>query len=152
MVKALLICPQVCGRVELVDEFMVGEVMPEVDESFCGFLPRILEVTPMNESAKGPWMIREAASGKVQSDGTPLLGMKTWSGWIRVDFPDKGWVNGSQLGIDILEGPFGEGTLVRGVVGIKGLVCWTSDTENGSILGCIPMHCGPVRRSGHHGS
>ena len=54
----------------------------------------------MNESAKGPWMIREAASGKVQtSDGTPLLGMKTWSGWIRVDFPNKGWwVNGSQLG------------------------------------------------------
>ena len=71
MVKALLICPQVCGRVELVDEFMVGEVMPEVDESFCG-LPRILEVTPMNESANGPWMIREAASGKVQSDGTQI--------------------------------------------------------------------------------
>ena len=139
MVKALLICPQVCGRVELVDEFVVGEVMPEVNESFCG-LPRILEVTPMNESAKGPWMIREAASGKVQSDGTPLLGMKTWSGWIRVDFPNKGWVNGSQLGIDILEGPFGEGMFVRGVVGIKGLVCWTSDTEYGSILGCIPMH------------
>ena len=95
--------------------------MPEVDEAFCG-LPRILEVTSMNESAKGPWMIREAVSRKVQSDGTPLLGMKAWSGWIRVDFPDKGWVNGSQLGIDILEGPFGEGTLVRGVVGIKGLV------------------------------
>jgi len=150
VVKALLICPQVCGRVELVDEFMVGEVMPEVDESFCG-LPRILEVTPMNESAKGPWMIREAASGKVQSDGTPLLGVKAWSGWIRVDFPDKGWVNGSQLGIDILEGPFGEGTLVRVVVGIKGLVCWTSDTENGSILGFVPMHCGPNRRRDHHG-
>ena len=151
MVKTLLICPQVCGRVELVDEFMVGEVVPEVDESFCG-LPRILEVASMNESPKGPWMIRKAASGKVQSDGTPLLGMKTWSGWIRVDFPNKGWVNGSQLGIDILEGPFGEGMFVRGVVGIKGLVCWTSDTENGSILGCIPMHCGPVRRRGHHGS
>ena len=129
---------------------MIGEAMPEVDESFCGF-PRILEVAPMNETAKGPWMIREAGSGKVQSDGTPLLGMKTWSGWIRVDFPDKGWVNGSQLGIDILEGPFGEGTLVRGVVGIKGLVCWTSDTENGSILGFVPMHCGPVRRRDHHG-
>ena len=64
MVKTLLIRPQVCGRVELVDEFMVGEVMPEVDESFRG-LPRVLEVTPMNKSAKGPWMIREAASGKV---------------------------------------------------------------------------------------
>ena len=88
MVKTLLICPQVCGRVELVDEFMVGEVVPEVDESFCG-LPRILEVASMNESPKGPWMIRKAASGKVQSDGMPLLGMKTWSGWIRVDFPDK---------------------------------------------------------------
>jgi len=152
VVKTLLICPQVCGRVEPVDEFMVGEVVPEVDESFCG-LPRILEVASMNESPKGPWMIRKAASGKVQSDGMPLLGMKTWSGWIRVDFPNKGWVNGSQLGIDILEGPFGEGrTLVRGVVRIKGLVCWTSDTEYGSILGCIPMHCGPVRRRGHHGS
>jgi len=85
----------------------------------------------MNESAKGPWMIREAASGKVQSDGTPLLGMKTWSDWIRVDFPDKGWINGSQLGIDILEGPFGEGTLVRVVVGIKGLVCWKMEVNLG---------------------
>jgi len=54
--------------------------------------------------------------------------------------------------MDILEGPFGEGTLVRVVVGIKaGLVCWTSDTENGSILGLVPMHCGPVRRRDHHG-
>ena len=151
MVKTLLIRPQVCGRVELVDEFIVGEIVLEVDESFCG-LPRILEVASMNESPKGPWMIRKAASGKVQSDGAPLLRMKTWSGWIRVDFPDKGWVNGSQLGIDVLKGPFGEGTLVRVVVGIKGLVCWTSDTENGSKLGCIlPMHCRPIRRRDHHG-
>jgi len=78
--------------------------------------------------------------------------MKTWSGWIRVNFPDKEWVNGSQLGIDILEGPFGEGTLVvRVVVGIKGLlVCWTNDTEDGGILGFVPLHCGPVRRRDHH--
>ena len=41
--------------------------------------------------------------------------------------------------------------LVRVVVGIKGLVCWTSDTENGSILGFVPMHCGPIRRRDHHG-
>jgi len=88
VVKTLLIGPQVCGGVELMDEFMVGEIVSEVDESFRG-LPRILEVPSMNESAKGPRMIRKVASGKVQSDGTPLLGMKTWSGWIRVDFPDK---------------------------------------------------------------
>ena len=42
MVKTLLVCPQVCGRVELVDEFIVGEIVLEVDESFCG-LPRIIE-------------------------------------------------------------------------------------------------------------
>ena len=151
MVKTLLVCPQVCGRVELVDEFIVGEIVLEVDESFCG-LPRILEIAPMNESTKGPRMVREAASGKVQRDGVPFLRIKTGSGWIRVDFPDKGWVNGSQFGIDILEGPFGEGTLVSGVVGIKGLVCWTSDTEDGRVLGFVPMHCGPGRtRRYHHG-
>ena len=51
MVKTLLSCPQFCGRIELVDEFVVVEVVPEVDESFCG-LPRVLEVTSMNESPK----------------------------------------------------------------------------------------------------
>jgi len=86
---------------------------------------------------------------RVHGDRLPFLGIKTWSKFVRVDAPDKGRVNSSQLGMDISEGPVGEGTLVRNVVGIKGLVCRTSNTENGSILEVVPVRCKPVRVGDH---
>ena len=67
-------------------------------------------------------------------------------------WPDKGRVSSCQFGIAIPEGPVGEGTFVGSVVGIERFVCRTSNMEDGSTLGFVPMHCGPGRtRRDQHG-